>query len=329
MSISEGTVAVLKPGAMMAQASYVGMMLACTAFPAARFLPGNLASQAFLLQTDTGAMGMAAVDLWKSGEEGVKAADIIKEQLARISPETWESGDQKEFQKSAEDLTTRISLTQMVCVIAATFTMVIAFLIFAMITVVTVFAAILGTLAITYWATRFIPFPPVQAFNLTIFNIGNSLSFACKSFLKAMEVPMNAIQHTGAGILGSLTAMSTGMQMVMGGGLQAGLDLLQGAVSGLDDIARGFAQRAENQFLGGAGMGGKLATRFPGLDAMLQRAGRGAGMSPWGWDSVAQGSPTVTGRVFDPGDGPIPDQEWGNNHSDQLGENNPERDKYQ
>jgi hypothetical protein len=318
VSISEGTVAVLKPGAMMAQASYVGMMLACTAFPAARFLPGNLASQAFLLQTDTGAMGQAAVDLWHSGEEGKKAADIIKEELSRINPETWESGDQKEFQKSAEDLNSRIGLTQMVCVIAATFTMIIAFLIFAMITVLTVFAAILGALAITYWATRFIPFPPVRAFNMAIYGMGNSISFSCKSFLKAMEVPMNAIQHTGAGFLGSLTAMSTGLQMVMGGGLQAGLDLLQGAVSGLDDIARGFAQRAENQFLGGAGMGGKLATKFPGLDAMLQRAGRYAGQSPWGWGSVYEGSPWVTGKATntDPENGSVfvPDQEWGTNH---------------
>ncbi|GAB3436676.1 hypothetical protein [Flindersiella endophytica] len=329
MSISEATVAVLEPGAAMAQGAYVGMMLACTAFPAARFLPANLASEAFLLQTDTGAMGKAAVDLWKSGEEGVKAADVIREQLERIDAETWQSGDQKEFHKSATDLNTRISLTQMVCVITATFTMVIAFLIFAMITVVTVFAAILGALAITYWATRFIPFPPVQAFNMTIFSLGNSISFSCKSFIRAMEVPMNAIQHTGAGIIGALTAMSTGMQMVMGGGLQAGLDLIQGAVSGLDDMARGFAQRAENQFLGGAGMGGKLAGRFPGADAMLQKVGRYAGMSPWGWDSVAQGSPSGTGRLFDPNDGPIPDQEWGNRHSDELGENNPEREKYQ
>jgi uncharacterized membrane protein len=318
VSISEGTVAVLKPGAMMAQASYVGMFLACTAFPVARTQPGNLVSEAFLLQTDTGAMGQAAVDLWQSGEEGKKAAEVIKDELARISSETWQSGDQEEFHKTATDLNARIGLTQMVCVIAAMFTMIIAFLIFAMITVVTVFAAILGPLAIAYWATKFIPFPPVKAFNAAIFGIGNSLSGACKAFLKAMEVPMNAIQHTGAGILGAMTGMSTVTQMAMGGGLQAGLDLLQGAISGLDDIARGFAQRAENQFLGGAGMGGKLATRFPGLDAALKRVGGTAGLTPWGWDSVNEGSPSVTGRVFDPEKGWIPDQEWGTNHRDEL-----------
>lgn len=283
---AEAVVGILTPGLMMAQVAWGGMLAASFAFPSA--IP--LVSKAFLAQTDTQAMGMACVALFRSGNFGSKAAGEVQEQLDRIDDDVWKGDDKDAFQGKAQDYIARIGLSTMICHMTGMFTIIVTFLIFVLITVLFAFAVILLALSIAFWiAMALLPWSLSWGVQVEIW--GNRIAGMCNTFVKAYEPVIEILQNAFAGIMGAITALGAVTQIFLGGGLQTLADMGQAVVSGLDDAARGYIQRFENE------MTGKYGAR-----------------TPWAGGSVLHGSPWFSDTWSNPEDGPVGDIDWGTAH---------------
>jgi hypothetical protein len=283
---AEAVVGVLTPGLMMAQVAWGGMLAASFAFPAA--IP--LVPKAFLAQTDTQAMGQACVALFRSGNFGGKAAEEVRNQLDRIDDDIWKGDDKDAFEGKSQQYISRIGLSTMICFVTGMFTIIVTFMIFVLITVLFAFAAILLVLSIAFWIAMGL-LPWSLGWGLQVEMWGNRLASMCNTFVKAYEPPLKIIQNVSAGHVAALTALGAGMQVFLGGGLQTLTDVGQALVSGLDDAARGYIQRFENQMTGTYAAG-----------------------SPLAGGSVLHGSPWVSDTVVNPEDGPVGDIDWGTQH---------------
>jgi hypothetical protein len=284
---AEAVVGILTPGAAMAQAAWAMMLTASFAFPTA--IP--LVREAVLAQTDTQAMGQACVALFRSGNFGAQAADEVRRQLDRIDDDVWQADDREAFEGKAQDYIKRIGLTQMVCLMTGTFTIILTFLIFILITVLFAFAVALFALAIAFWVAMAL-LPWSLGWGLQVEMWGNRLATMCHTFVKGFNTALTAMQHAWAGILGALTGLSVVTQIFLGGGLQTVIDLGQALVSGLDDAARGYIQRFENN----------LTAKY-------------GARSPWAGGSVLHGSPWFSDTWGNPESGPFGDVDWGTQHA--------------
>ncbi|MBA9002920.1 hypothetical protein [Thermomonospora cellulosilytica] len=227
----------------------------------------------YCAQANPGQLWDAAEDYYQVKQRLVAADKEITAQLRTLSERDWSGKDRDAFEKVLSDYQNQIRVSYSFALGVHLILKTMALLIAAFIIMMAAFATILALLAafiiiltILELATRFIPYPPVKAFNLKLKILLRTTKIKAKivagKLYMTLKKAERALTKTGDGAAAFLAggmAVDVLAQMLTGN-TQAFPDFAEATVKSADDVIKGrialLEQKLTAQLMAGKHIGG-------------------------------------------------------------------------